>query len=147
MSGKMKVESKEFKQVVQHQLKENNFFNMRNTYYQDSKELIVCIDLQRSNFSKNYYINYGFLIKKLHPDVKYPKTHTSDITGRFFIEDGRDEFEIDLLTAEEIQRLIQKEIDKNILPTLKEGISYYFKRNPEAKVVATLKLKKYLGIE
>ncbi|MBU5363430.1 DUF4304 domain-containing protein [Enterococcus raffinosus] len=141
------MENKDFKLIVKSILEDNGFSFRRNTYYQDSKELIVCIDLQKSNFSKNYYINYGFLIKELHPDVKYPKTHTSDITGRFFIEDGRDEFEIDSLTAEEIQRSIQKELDKNILPTLKEGISYYFKKNPEAKAAATLRLKKYLGIE
>lgn len=141
------MEKKNFKLIGKSILEDNGFSFRRNTYYQDSKELIICIDLQKSNFSKNYYINCGFLLKKLHPDVKYPKTHTSDITGRFFIDDSRDEFEIDSLTTEEIQCSIQKELEKNILPTLKEGINYYFKKNPEAKVVATLRLKKYLGIE
>lgn len=141
------MEAEEFKEVVRYKLEEIGFVYKRGTYYQESEELIACIDLQKSYYSKNYYINYGFLVKELHPEIKYPKTHTSDITGRFFIEGASDEFELDSLDAKEIQGSIQMELEKNILPTLKNGIEYYFKTNPEAKVVATLKLKKFLGIE
>ena len=44
------MNAKEFKSVVKYTLEDNDFFYKRGTYYQESNELIACIDLQKSNF-------------------------------------------------------------------------------------------------
>lgn len=140
----------EFKKIVGATLKENHFSYEKKVYYRKSDELIVCIDFQKSNFSNSYFINYGFSLISLNPTESYPKPITSDVSGRFNYYDMdkvKPEFDLDNLNTEHLIQSIQENLEKIIDPVFENGLEKYFELNPQAKFVAKLNLKQYLGIE
>lgn len=140
----------EFKKLVGKTLKEKGFSYEKKVYYLRSDELIVCIDFQKSNFDNSYFINYGFLLTKLNPTMEYPKPNVSDVSGRFSYyekEVVKPEFTLDFLNEEDLAQSIQMNLEKNIQPVIEDGLVKYFEINPQAKFVAKLNVKQYLGIE
>lgn len=59
------MESKELLKKINVDLKPLGFKRKGNNWLYETTELFKVINLQKSNFSKLYYINYGFIIKDL----------------------------------------------------------------------------------
>lgn len=137
------MNNKTFKDSMCEILEKNSFCNERNSYYFETKELIIIVSCQKSSYSNGYYINYGFLVKSINEDMERVKVNFCDVIGRF---DGneKDIFNIDSLDKKQFEKIIQKNINSIIKPVIEHGISKYFELYPEAMWTAKLKLKKYL---
>lgn len=77
------METNEFKRIVDACLKGSDFKKRGSNYYRIFPDVICVVDLQRSYFNKSYYINIGYCIVALHPEVHFPKCSECDIRSRF----------------------------------------------------------------
>lgn len=57
--------TKTFLQQLTESLEKKGFFNKKHSWYKDSKDLIQVIDLQKSEYSNLYYVNFGIYVKAL----------------------------------------------------------------------------------
>ncbi|WP_158588939.1 DUF4304 domain-containing protein [Butyrivibrio sp. XB500-5] len=143
------MDNTEFKKELQKIVNDYGFIYCKKKYYYDLEKMTVLINLQKSNYENSYYVNYGFCIKDLHDGVEYPKINECDLTGRFFYEvNGEKDFKypLDIISNDELKTNLEYNINSIIIPVINEGVNKYFELFPEAIYVATLKLKKYLGM-
>ena len=137
----------EFKKEL-HECAKNRGFEWHNrNYYNNSQNVITVINIQKSNFSDSYYINYGFCIKDIHKELNYPKIRECDIMGRFANGEKKDVFDLCILDVNELKVCIEDNFEKVIVPVMNEGIEKYFELYPQAICAAKLTLKRYLGKE
>lgn len=140
------MEKKEFKKEIRNVLATYGFEYVRKASYRRNDELIVVVDTQKSDYSNAYYINYGFLIRKLNPDVEFPKEYKCDVRGRFIFQKSGDKFtfhmEKDDITI--LTESLKKEIENIILPVLSDGVEKYYELYPDALMAAPLRTKEYL---
>lgn len=144
------MDNKEFKKIVGEVLRSKGFQLERKIYYARSKELIACIDFQKSNFDNSFFINFGFTLVSLNPNLKYPRSNTSDVMGRFICYDKGEKkpsFNLECLCQEELVKSVLMNLESNVLPVVESGLERYFKINPAAKSVAKLSVKQYLKLE
>ena len=144
------MEKKEFKKLLSNILKQYGFYYTNKRYYLSNNELIIVIDTQKSNFENSYYLNYGILIKEINPDLEYPKEYLCDIRGRFiFKKDSKivGGFNLEYGKEDELKQSISETVENLLLPVYEVGVSEYYKISSESLSMATLKTKKYLGIE
>lgn len=66
-------------------LKEKGYKKKDSSFYKNSNNAIVLINLQKSQWGENFYINIGILFKELENNIEYPKENQSHI--HFRIED------------------------------------------------------------
>lgn len=96
------MDNTEFKKIVQEITSKYGFMYCKKNYYCNSDKIIVVINLQKSNFDNSYYINYGFCVKDIHNDLRYPKNNECDITGRFLNETNKGIYQLDTMNVEEL---------------------------------------------
>jgi len=77
------MNKKEFKKALTKVLFEYGFEIKGNIFRAETSELIVVVATQKSNYENSYYINFGFLIKSLNPEILNPKDNQCDVFGRF----------------------------------------------------------------
>jgi hypothetical protein len=66
------MDTAQFKKIVDEIVVSNGMKKTRNSYYFESKDLVVVLGLQKSSYSSGYYFNLGYIIKTLN-DKQYPK--------------------------------------------------------------------------
>lgn len=140
---------KEFKQLLTEVLNQYGFYLRGNNYILQTKDLIIVIATQKSNFDNSYYINYGFLIKSLNPNLTEPKDNDCDVFGRFIFNingNAYNSVNIDDFDTKEFSLALAKCIENVIKPIIDNGLKKYFEIYPEAINVASLKVKEYLKI-
>lgn len=109
----------------------------RNDYYLIGESgILSSIDLQKSQFSSGYYINFNFYLDNYIdvPSSKFPSCYDSDIDGRIGImtvstEDNEEcfetySFEYEKYTPEMLKPHFDKAFDEIIFPPLKLGKKY-----------------------
>lgn len=141
------MEKNEFKRILKNTLKKYGFKNVGGNYYRSNIDLVAMISIQKSNYDKMFYINYGFLIKAIAPQIEYPSNSLCDIRGRFQIDSEEKNvygFNLENGTDLMVQNTISIGVESIILPVLNEGLKKYFELFPEAYAAITLKAKKYL---
>ena len=122
--------------------------NMKKGYYYMDEDLIIVIDLQKSNFSDGYYINFGFFIKEMHQNITFPATNICDVFSRLTIDyDGKT---YDCIHYSEIEPCVLKEglrkkIKTCLVPVMQEGLGRYFELYPQNICIATLNAKNSLA--
>ena len=144
------MDKHKFKKLLTKILFEYGFTHKNKAYYFISKELITVIAIQKSDYSDVYYINYSFLLKELHPELKFPKDYESDCFGRFILNcNGNNYFNINIgeFTAENFEIAVRNFMEKTICPVITKGLLEYFRLYPAAISTLTLKAKQYLNIE
>lgn len=144
------MEKKELKTVLKDRMIKYGFEYYKNAYYFDNNELVSVVALQKSNFDNSYYLVYGFLIKAYNYDLKFPKYYVCDINGRFIFNiNGKstDNFNLEVGNVQILEESIDKTYQTILHPVLENGLSEYYKILPECIVSATLRTKKYLGME
>ncbi len=110
-----------FKKIIGNSLNKKGFSKKGSFYYYSGKDLIIVIGFQKSNFSNSYYVNLGYTINELNPDLSNPRDVDGDVRVRFTIDtEGKksDLFELDVLTNLQLV----SEIDKNINQYLVESV-------------------------
>ena len=141
------MDKKEFKKTLTDILSEYGFSYKNNIYRNVTNDLIIVIATQKSNFENIYYINYGFSIKLLHPDIEKVKDNTSDVFGRFVFNFSRkktDKVEYTEITSERFSSELKRAIEHDIQPVLKYGLVKYFELYPFAKNMIPSEAKKLL---
>ncbi|HBW38908.1 DUF4304 domain-containing protein [Desulfosporosinus sp. BICA1-9] len=143
------MDKKEFKKALDNILSQYGFQYINKAFYHDNEEIITVITTQKSNYENSYFINFGFLIKRESPEVKYPKVTDCDVFGRFVLECCGKQYQsvdLDFFANETLSAAAIQFIDANIKPTIECGLSKYFEVNPKAIFVASLKAKRYLNL-
>lgn len=143
------MDKKEFKMAIKEVTEEYGFKHVKKGYYYMKDDLIIVLDLQKSDFEDGYYLNYGYLIKGLQPDILYPKTHICDVNSRIVINYKGMKChciyysDLDVPIFKEALKI---EMDKTILPVIQDGLISYYKVHPEEICIVSFKVKQYLGL-
>ena len=143
------MEKKDFKKALTEVLSEYGFGYKGNIYTAETEDTIIVVATQKSNYENSYYINFGFLIKSLNPNVKNLKDNQCDVFGRFSIYvNGKvnTTIELDTINLDEFRNSLRKSVDDRIKPVFEFGIRKYFEINPDAINTATIKAKQYLNL-
>jgi len=144
------MNKKEFKKALANVLSKYGFERKGDIFRADTNELIIVVATQKSNFDNNYYINFGFLIKSLNPEMLNPKDNQCDVFGRFKIVISGIEYtsiDYELINVDEFSDAFNLSVREKIKPVLEFGLKKYFEIYPSAIKTATLKAKKYLNIQ
>ncbi len=137
----------EFKKILQICTSEIGFEYYKKNYYYQSEKLIVVINTQKSNYDDSYYVNYGFCVRDIHDNLKYPKINECDIIGRFInnTNDKKEyEFKLYTISSDELIKCFDYNIRYIIIPVVNEDINKYFELFPKAIYTAKRNLKEYL---
>lgn len=129
----------EFKTFCKEEFYKRGFKKVKNMYYLDGEEDILCgINLQKSNFGNLYYINVKFFIKGFNEKFPYPTCYDADISGRMSVMSKTEtcqgkhfmtgQIEYEEYTPEELREYFEKDFESWILPAVKEGTSFLAKK-------------------
>lgn len=143
------MDKKEFKRILATTLTEYGFVTKSNISRAETDELIIVVSTQKSNYENNYYLNYGFLIKELSPELINPKDNQCDVFGRLsLIIDGKLAPTVDFenISCEELLSALKISLNERIKPVLEFGLTKYFEAFPTAVSTVRLRAKKYLGL-
>ena len=77
------MEKKAFIKFCDNEFKKRGFVKVKKGYYLNGEKGVLCgIFLQRSNYSKSYYINYYFFLGEFENEKNYPMNYDLDVQGR-----------------------------------------------------------------
>lgn len=141
------MDNKEFKKILSVCLEKEGFTLKNKCFYKSIDELIVIVDIQKSNYQNSFYINYAFIVKDIYNGVEYPRTNIGDIRGRFIYKDSctvLDNFMLDSLANDEFRESLEENINVFLRPVFEGGLSKYIEKFPQAIFTATKKLQEYL---
>ncbi|HEX8549481.1 MAG TPA: DUF4304 domain-containing protein [Cytophagaceae bacterium] len=136
--------TKEFKDIISEVLKPLGFKKKRNYWRLETDEIEKIINLQRSNFSNLYYVNFGYNIKKLNYDGvimhiynRLPQVDAFDLENPLDLNDRINKIR-ELINGNLIPSLDRINTESDILEVLK----YRSHLND-----IPLKVKKYLKLK
>ena len=144
------MDKKSFKKAITDVLDQLGYKKNGKTYFLKTDELISIIGLQKSNYGNDYYVNFGFLIKSINPEIEIPNEHECDVFGRLsFQNEGEKLLSIpfESLDEDKFVYLFKQAYETTLLPSIKFGLSQYFEKYPKAKCMASAQVKKYLNLE
>ncbi len=107
------IDLKTFKKIVGDFLFGKGFAKKGSFYYLSFENLIIVIGFQKSNFSNGYYINIGYVITELNPNLLTPKDVDGDVRARFSIVlngEKVDFFDLNNLNEDELINAIDHNI-------------------------------------
>lgn len=134
------MEKKEFIKFLNDIFKLNGFSKKGSTWYSENENLIKKIVLQKSRYGNIYYLNYGFILKKL--ELYRLNMHVSDQLSS--VNDTENKRIIELLnfenniTNEQREKELRLFIDNNMLCKLNNI-------NSETDIIADLKKRPHLN--
>jgi hypothetical protein len=114
----------------------------------ETNELIIVATVQKSQYSSSFYLNYGFLIKALSPEVDTPQDNQCDIFGRLQLTisgETKPSVDYEKVNENEFSIALRECLSVKIKPVLDFGLMKYFELFPSATSAINLKAKKYLG--
>jgi hypothetical protein len=145
--------NKEFKDSLDRLLKPHGFKKKGNEWRTETTELYKSVDLQKSNFSNLYYLNYGYSFKNLdYDEVKhhiYNRLGSTDPMTNKIIQDTFD-LEKQMESSTRLKHL--SDLVKNILLTQmnstnnKTDILNLLKTRPTLNDIP-IRVKEYLNIK
>ena len=128
------MDKEEFKTFCKNEFKARGFEKKGNAFYLNGRDLLCGIDLQKSNYSNSYYVNYCFFLGKYDKISDYPTYYDSDIQGRVVAMTktqtiGGKRFltsaiEYEEYTEEELRLYFDKTFEEYILPPIHQGKKY-----------------------
>lgn len=128
------MDKKAFKEFCRKEFLKRGFKKVKSTYYLAGKDLLCGIDLQKSNFGNEYYINYFFFLGDYFGSTQYPAYYESDIQGRIVAMSKTmtyqgshfltPQIEYEEYTEEELLVYFDNEFETCILPPIYQGKKY-----------------------
>ena len=140
------MDNKFFKQILWDMVKESGFAKNKKMYYKEYDDVYLKIDLQKSNYSDGWYLNYKIIIKELHLEEDL-NSEKYDLFGRFlFLINGQQE---DLLNVNELNEIELKKLLRegiiNVDQILqKGGLKDYCSAYPEKTMASTQWAQEYM---
>src|SRR5687767_8625181 len=106
----------EFKSALGTILANSGFAKEGGSYYKRSEDVICVIGLQKASYADSYFINVGYLIRSIHPDIDAPRYMDGDLRARFsFFADGK---KVDLFDPKaipshhELEKIVRENVDE-----------------------------------
>ena len=128
------MNKKQFKDFCKKEFELRGFKKIKKTFYLVGKDLLCGIELQHSNYSNSYYINFYFFLGKFDDTNNYPVCYDLDVQGRIVAMsktqtiNGKhfltSAIEYEEYTEEELRPYFNKEFDERILPPVYQGKKY-----------------------
>ncbi len=128
------MDTKQFKDFCKKEFELRGFKRIKKTFYLVGKDLLCGIELQKSNYSSSYYINYYFFLGKYDDTNHYPVCYDLDVQGRMvamsktqtvkgnhFLTSA---IEYEEYTEEELRPYFDREFEERILPPVYQGKKY-----------------------
>lgn len=128
------MDTKQFKNFCKKEFELRGFKKIKKTFYLVGKDLLCGIELQKSNYSNSYYINYYFFLGKFDDTNDYPVCYDLDIQGRMvamsktqtvrgkhFLTSA---IEYEEYTEEELRPYFDRAFEEEILPPVNHGKSF-----------------------
>lgn len=145
------MNASEFKKVLGSCLLDCGFAKEGASYYKRSDDVICVVGLQKASFDESYFVNIGYLIRDVHPDVTAPQYLDGDIRARFsFLAGGKqmDLFDPGALSSEELRQIVRKNVVDLIQgATSVPGLKALLTRRPTMLYQTTLIARKALSLE
>lgn len=121
-----------FKKFFYKYLKDQGFTKVTSKYYLKGNKFTCMIELQKSSYGPQYYINYSFFLG----DYEKPtdiiqdnmETYSPNVGSRFYFTE-KDKYSCDYLdySEEELKVLLDNNFRERIIPPFKEGKKYLLK--------------------
>ena len=129
------MEKKAFIKFCDNEFKKRGFVKVKKGYYLNGEKGVLCgIFLQRSNYSKSYYINYYFFLGEFENEKNYPMNYDLDVQGRILAmsktqkKQGKNfitsMIEYEEYTEDELRPFLDMEFEKKVLPPVYQGKKY-----------------------
>ena len=128
------MDTKQFKDFCKKEFELRGFKKIKKTFYLSGKDLLCGIELQKSNYSSSYYINYYFFLCKFDDTNEYPVCYDFDVQGRivamsktqtvsgkYFLTSA---IEYEEYAEDELRPYFDKEFEERILPPIQQGKKY-----------------------
>ncbi len=128
------MDKKQFKDFCKKEFELRGFKKIKKTFYLLGKDLLCGIELQKSNYSNSYYINYYFFLGKFDDANDYPVCYDLDVQGRIvamsktqtvkgkhFLTSA---IEYEEYTEEELRPYFDRAFEEKILPPVYQGKKY-----------------------
>lgn len=146
------MDRKTFKDGITKQLQANGFHKEGVYFYKDGIDIICVVGLQKSAYSRGYYIEVGYVIKKLHSSLIKLREVDGDIRARFNYE--AENKRTDLFDPEKfsdrihLQQALQDNLDELMPSSLNmDGLKNLINKRPGMLYLTVAKAKKFLGFE
>lgn len=128
------MDKKQFKDFCKKEFELRGFKKIKKTFYLVGKDLVCGIELSKSNYSNEYYVDFFYCIGDYHMVSELPVYYDSDVEerilvmsktktvqGRYFLT-GMIEYEE--YAEEELRSFFDKEFEERILPPIYKGKKY-----------------------
>ena len=128
------MDKNEFKAFCKKEFTARGFRKIKSDFYLPGNGLLCELNLQKSNYSNSYYINFYFFIGEFKEEKEYPQYYEYDIYGRILAmsktqTSGGRHFltgmiEYEEYTEEELRTYFDKQFEERILPPILLGKQY-----------------------
>ncbi len=128
------MDKNEFKSFCKNEFETRGFKKIKKSFYLPGKDLLCGIDLQKSNYSNSYYINFYFFLNEFNNINEYPTSYEFDIHSRILAMSKTQtirgkhfmtsQIEYEEYTEEELRQYFNKELEERILPPIHQGKKY-----------------------
>ena len=143
------MENKEFRSIVKNFLlnKKFKYIAKKRRFIREFDDSYLKVDIQKSNYSNAYYINYLIFCKDLHTYDEMLDLNLGDLFGRFFIvRSGKNIglFELEELDESILDQFLNESINEILDVFEYHGIKGYLKYRPESIRLASKYSSEYL---
>ena len=128
------MDKQQFKDFCKKEFELRGFKKTKKIFYLLGKDLLCGIELQKSNYSNSYFINYYFFLGIFNDTNNYPICYDLDVQGRIVAMSKTQtvsgkhfltsSIEYELYTEEELRPYFDKEFEEKILPPIHQGKKY-----------------------
>lgn len=128
------MDKKQFMAFCKKEFESRGFKKAKKTFYLLGKDLLCGIELQKSNYSNSYYINYYFFLGEFNDTKDYPicydldvqdrilaMSKTQTVHGEHFLTSA---IEYEEYTEEELRPYFDRAFEEKILPPIYQGKKY-----------------------
>lgn len=131
------MDKNEFKAFCKNEFYKRGYKKIKNTYYLSGAEGVMSgIQLQKSNYGEEYYVNFYFFIGNFEgiSSASYPTNYEYDVYGRIIVMSKKQKYKGDYFetgaieyeeyTEETLRPYFDKAFDERILPPVYQGKKY-----------------------
>lgn len=125
------------------------------TWYFEKKDFLLILELQRSEWGSQYYINFDIYLRSEEKNEKYPKAHKSDIKWRIHgeqigVPEYRQAIDFEAWDKRKILEFLTMVLQKQIISLINsinsiKDVKEFVKKN-EKNIAVTVQAKKMLGL-
>lgn len=128
------MDKKQFRAFCKKEFEERGFKKQNNTFYLIGKDLLCGMELSKSNYGNEYYVEFFYCIGDYSDVVELPGYCDSDIEerilamsktktvhGKYFLTAM---IEYEKYTEDELRPYFDKEFEERILPPVYQGKKY-----------------------